>query len=405
MKPPPTSLPTSPHKSIPPDRPRIEISKAAIQTNIALIRKQMRPATRLCAVIKADGYGLGAARLVNLYSDQDLHAEPVDAFLLSSLYEALLLREDPTISQPLFVLDCPDERAATCAQADIEVVLHGKEHLRGLISYLGPQKLLKVQINFNTGMSRLDCHFDEAYELALLAHQHPNIELTGVMSHLNCADDPTQDEITCSQIAAFETLLVALDRKGIHPKQTHIHNSSGICRFPQGMSQMVRSGVGLLGGEPHINPSSASHRASRLPLQGALALHAPIRQLLSIRPQQPLGYHRIPAPVGTKRVAIVQMGYADALPCIPPPGAALFVGQTPCPVLGRVCMDFCFIDVTKVDAKVGMRAYLFSHHGSAAGKKQEEIPHRSIQHACKLWNKRSYDWLVHLSPRTERYIF
>lgn len=389
----------------PPDRPQIEISKQHLRHNINTIRSILPNNTKICAVLKANGYGLGDQLLASLYTEKQANFQPIDTFLVSSFWEAQRLRLQG-FHQPLFALDCPLESIAECVQHKIEVILHSKHQLEKLCTQIPSGHKMKVQINFNSGMSRLDCHFDEAFELAIRANRAKNLELTGIMSHLNCADNADQDLVSQSQIAAFETLLLALSRKGINPKYTHILNSSGICRFNQGVTSMVRAGIGLLGCQPHVSSSPPSHSTE---LKGALSFHAPIRQVLKIESEQPLGYNRIKAPKGVKSVAIVQMGYADGLPRIPTKEAALHIQGHLCPVIVHTCMDFCFVDVTELTNKqplqVGTRAFLFSSepldHGSHTPLDGSLI---TMQEACKRWQVRPYEWLVHLSERTKRQV-
>lgn len=382
---------------LPPDRPVVEISRSLIQHNIATLRSEISPGTKLCAVLKANGYGLGDRFLASIYCKKS--SPPlVDAFLLSSFWEAKRLRTHVP-DTPLFALDCPKECIRECTDLQIEVILHSLSQLKEILPEIPSKKKLKVQINFNTGMSRLDCHFDEAYELAMVTSREEKIELTGIMSHLNCADDPSQDLVSQSQIAAFETLVLALSRKNISLKHTHILNSCGICRFHSGLGSMVRSGIGLLGCQPKITTSKAT---SPPPLKGALSFSAPLRQVLEIEAEQPLGYNRIKAPKGVKRVAIVQMGYADGLPRIPTKQAAMQIGASHCPVIAHTCMDFCFVDVTKTttkDRKIGQRAYLFKKECC-----DEKTSNLTIQEACTRWQVRPYEWLVHISSRTKRLI-
>lgn len=374
---------TSKKDLFPSDRPQLDLNLLALQQNIEHIRSITQDKTMLCAVVKADAYGIGIELLAPLYS-----AFGIECFLVSSIWEALELRKIG-ICEPIFALDCPSELASQAAESRIDVILHSTYQVNDFLRHLKPKSpILRTHINFNTGMSRLDCQFDEAYNLAQKIQREPRLILSGIMSHLNCADNCEDDAYTQQQMRGFETLNLALQQSGINPPYKHILNSAGILRFPQGISNLVRSGIGLLGAS-----SANAHVQAARQLKSVLSLHAPIRQILSIEPKQALGYNNIPAPEYVKKVAIVQYGYADGLARIPPPQAAVWIRGKLCKLLAHTCMDFCFVDVTHIaDLHVGERAYIFDAN----------MTHANIMAASKLWNKRSYEWLVTLSKRTKR---
>jgi alanine racemase len=115
----------------------------------------------------------------------------------------------------------------------------------------------------------------------------------------------------------------------------HICNTSGILHYPEAHFDMVRLGIGLYG----LAPDTA--------LQNALHLRTHVTKINTLYPGETLGYNREHAAKQTERIAVLPIGYADGLRRLNGNGhSAVRIEGTLCTIVGNVCMDMCFVDVS-----------------------------------------------------------
>src|SRR5699024_104957 len=159
--------------------------------NLSRVR-DMVPASRVCAAVKANGYGHGAVTVARALADADM-------FAVSSLDEALELRR-AGIGQPVVTLSQPlDLDICRClAENDIRPVVFDQTHLGVLDNHTGPT--LKVWILLDSGMHRLGFPADEAADIDARLQSVATVERMGFATHLACADDP-EHPLTARQLA------------------------------------------------------------------------------------------------------------------------------------------------------------------------------------------------------------
>ncbi|HCK21807.1 MAG TPA: bifunctional UDP-N-acetylmuramoyl-tripeptide:D-alanyl-D-alanine ligase/alanine racemase, partial [Bacteroidetes bacterium] len=135
-------------------------------------------------------------------------------------------------------------------------------------------------------------------------------------------------------------------------------NSPGIARFPDAQFDMVRLGIGLYGDDP-----SSSVQSQLLPV---FVFRTTIAQVKSIQPGEAVGYGRSYIAEHPMRIAVLNVGYADGLRRSLSNGkGSVTVAGKRAPIVGRVCMDMCMVDVSHLpEAAPGMEAEIFGHHQS-----------------------------------------
>ena len=207
--------------------------------------------------------------------------------------------------------------------------------------------------------------------------------MKSVFTHLACADEPSMDDFTRSQIARFKEWSAKL------PGIKHILNSSGITRFPEAQLDMVRLGIGLYGVSPEPDVQRDLKQVSRL-----VTL---ISQVKDIPAGDTVGYGCRWRAERPSRIAIITIGYADGLYRSLGHGRGrVLVNGCEAPIVGTICMDMCFIDVTDIDCREGDRVVIFGDPGSAGA------PADLLQRNAEAAGTIPYELLTAVSPRVKR---
>ena len=305
----------------------LTIDLHAIASNYQHLRFRHRGGA-VAAVVKADGYGLGA-----LAVGQRLYREGCRHFFVATLDEALDLQ--PAVPTALVATLCgiaPDA-ARNQAASGILPVINSLPELalwRAEAHRLG--RALPAFLHIDTGMNRLGL---APYELDQIA-QDPGllsgIELRTVLTHLVSAERP-EDPINQIQLERFKAASARLPRA-----LKSIANSSGMFLGPDFVSDLARPGSALYG----VNPTHGEPN----PMQPVVSLTARVLQIRDVPAGETVGYNGIWETQAPSRIATIGAGYADGLlRSLSNNGRAYFDGN-PLPLVGRVSMDLITFDAT-----------------------------------------------------------
>ena len=327
--------------------PRVLISRAALQHNAALIRRAILPGTKLCAVIKADAYGHGAALVADALCNFTLDGtdQPaVDQLAVATIDEAAAL---PDVNVPILVLR-PIENAFLGRQrAAIELAVRSGWILT-LDSMSAADDVAHIAVNcqrralinvmIDTGMTRGG--IDEASLNDLLRHieTRTSLKLLAMCSHFASCHS-MHDACMVNQLRRFRT---ATDFYSTWSSKVtrHLANSGAVFFSPASHFDMVRPGISLFGIDPTLSPSMDR------PLRPAMKWTAPLLSVRDIPAGTGIGYdHTFVAP-RDMRVGLVPVGYADGYLRAFSNKAVMLLDGAVCPVIGRVSMDMTTIDVT-----------------------------------------------------------
>ncbi|MGF1629538.1 MAG: alanine racemase [Kiloniellaceae bacterium] len=311
----------------------LTVDLAAIAANYRRLKSAFQERA-LAAVVKADGYGLGAERVAPA-----LVKAGARSIFVAQLDEALRLRPlldrcHPAIS--LYVLNGLMPGAeADYADNTILPVLNALGEIEAWSRFARQRdKALPAAIHLDSGMCRLGLPPDEIDRLRAEPGLLDGIVPTCVLSHLACADEPANPK-NAEQLAAFRRALTALPRTPVS-----FCNSSGIFLGPDYHFDLGRPGVALYG----VNPTPGAPN----PMRPVVRLQAKILQVRAIDAPQTVGYGATHRATGPARIATVAAGYADGyLRSISSRGHAWVAGQR-VPVVGRVSMDLLALDVTGI---------------------------------------------------------
>jgi alanine racemase len=311
----------------------LTIDLAAIAENYRRLKTAFRQRA-VAAVVKADGYGLGAEQLAPA-----LIKAGARSIFVAQLDEALKLRPlldrcHPAIS--LYVLNGLMPGAeADYADNTLLPVLNSLGEIEAWSRFARQrEKALPAAIHLDSGICRLGLPPDEVARLRAEPARLEGIVPTCILSHLACADVPAHPK-NAEQLAALTSALTALPRAPVS-----FCNSSGIFLGTDYHFDLARPGVALYGVNP--TPEAAN------PMRPVVRLQAKILQVRAIDAPQTVGYGATHRATGPARIATVAAGYADGyLRSISSRGHAWVAGHR-VPVVGRVSMDLLALDVTGV---------------------------------------------------------
>lgn len=317
----------------------LTIDLGALRENYRRLRERLTGA-RCAAVVKADAYGLGAARVAPA-----LAAAGAQDFFVALPCEGLRLREALTgtgegiaPAPRIFILSGfeaglgPDFR-----QAELIPVLNSLGQIAAWQAEAAAGAPLPAALHLDTGMNRLGLPPAEAEALAAEPERLAGLEPVLVMSHLACAEEP-DNPMNRAQLDLFQAL-----RRGLPAAPASLANSSGVFLGPDFHFDLARPGVALYG----VNPTPGSPN----PMAQVVRLQARILQVREIDAPMSVGYGAAFRAAGPARIATVATGYADGyLRSLSDRGSA-FVDGLAAPVVGRVSMDLITLDVTRMPAE------------------------------------------------------
>ncbi len=331
----------------------VEVDAVAIAHNVRAFRQWVSPGVQLMAVVKADGYGHGARTVARSALEGG-----ADWLAVATTEEGEALRQ-AGIMAPLLVLGNVEPNAAdavvrwglaqtVCDRGGIEVLARAAT-ARGV--------RVPVHLKLDTGMGRLGVRTaQETLSLAQAIVEEKTLRLAGVMTHFACADDEDPGH-AMAQNALFMDRLRMLREAGIDPGLCHAANSAATLRFPDMHHDMVRPGIALYGAPPvgtHLPLRPAMRWVTRAAFVKELPQGANVSSGATYTAQD------------TMRVMTLPVGYADGYRRSLSSRALVLVRGQLAPVIGRVCMDQCMVDVTHVPGcEVGDQVVLLGDQGDA----------------------------------------
>ena len=333
----------------------VEIDLAALAHNAAALARVAAPA-RLTAVIKANAYGHGLVETARAVAP---HAARLAVYALE---EAVALR-DAGIEDTIHVLGpipARDLDVAHAANAEITLWDDGV-YARDVASVARRRRgRFAVHAKIDTGVVRLGLPVDDAPRVLAQYAATPELDVVGAFTHLAAAEE-IDSTFTHEQLARFLRATEKLDAR----VERHVAATAAAILWPETRLDAVRCGIGLYGIWPSAE-SEALMRANGLTLEPALAWRTRIVALHDIEPGTTVGYGRAWRAERTSRVATLPIGYAEGLPRSASNAAHTLVRGTRVPLVGRVCMDMAFLDVTDVrGAHVGDVVTLIGSDGDA----------------------------------------
>jgi alanine racemase len=307
--------------------PRLVIDLAAIQRNYATLQR-LAPAAEIGAVVKANAYGLGAARVIPALADAGCRT-----FYVAHTTEGREARGALAGRQAdIFVFNgfWPSELASLREARLLPVIndLHQLDQLREL----APD--LPCAIHIDTGMNRLGLGPNATQTLVDNPDWLAGLDVRQIMSHLACSHEPAHP-LNARQLERFNAVR---DRFPHIPAS--FANSGGAMLDARYHFDILRPGLALYGGHP-------THDCAN-PFDPAVRVEAPVLQVRTIRAGDCAGYGAIFTATREMRIATVATGYADGLLRACGDGGFGRIGEARLPIIGRISMDLTTLDLSEV---------------------------------------------------------
>jgi alanine racemase len=306
-----------------------------IASNWRALAELVRPA-ECGAVVKADAYGLGASRVIPA-----LAAAGCQTFFVATFAEAAEARSLAP-NATIYMLDgILKGSAEAIREAGVIPVISslGEISAWSALSASGKAQL-PTALHVDTGLNRLGLSAADIQALVVKVHGLDRLDVTLVMSHLACADEPDAAK-NMQQREVFEQLSPLLPRKA-----RSLAASDGLMLGEAFHYDLVRPGYALYGGQ--------AFGGGPTPVAPAVQLHVKILQVRDVAPGQTVGYSATWSPEGLSRVAVIAAGYADGLfrhlsRSTGADGGMVTINGQLAPMVGRVSMDLITVDVTHID--------------------------------------------------------
>lgn len=355
----------------------LTIDLAAIATNWKMLQAKLGSGVTCGAVVKADAYGLGLAPVARALKNAGC-----DTFFVAQAAEGLALRAILPEAEICIFNGVDPDSAGALADAHLTPVLNHPGQIkdwREAAARAGRQ--LPAFLHVDTGMTRLGLSEDETVALATDSPALEGIRLTGVMSHLACADLPDH-KLNGEQHKHFAAACAVLAPLG--QVRASLANSSGIFLGPAFHFDLPRPGAALYGISPQAD--------GRHPMAQVVKLQGKILQTRVIDTPRTVGYGATHRAERGRHIATVAVGYADGYLRSLSDVATAHMDNIPVPVVGRVSMDLITVDVTDVaenDARPGALVDLIG-------------PHHSVDALARQAGTIGYEILTMLGTRFER---
>jgi alanine racemase len=333
----------------------VEVDLDRYRQNCNEVRRLVGSHVKIMQVVKADAYGHGAIQIsktaitngaaclgvANADEGMQLRISGIDARIVvlspptySEIDDIIKYELIPSISDPAFARE-----------------LQKRLERRGLHS--------PVHVEIDTGIGRGGIGRSESLKALREIADMPNLRLDGIYSHFACSESP-DDDYNLRQWTLFHDSLEEIEKIGIRIPIRHMCNSGGLMNFPQCHLDMVRPGIMTYG----VYPGEPVAGTCLLPV---MSFKTSIVLIKDFPAGHSIGYNRTYITSGPTRVATIPVGYADGYGVIlSNQGEALVRGKR-APIVGRVSMDMCTMDVTHIpDCAIGDEVVILGQQGEEA---------------------------------------
>ncbi len=332
----------------------IEINLDAIAQNVRNIKKLIGKKTELMAVVKGNAYGHDDIEVSSV-----VLANGATRLAVNRLEEGIALRK-AGFTAPILVLGLTLKEQAeslvlyhlTPTVADLEMT----EKLS--VSAIQMNKISKIHLKVDTGMGRIGIFPSEVLAFIKRVKLLKNVEIEGIFTHFSVAEEKDKS-YTEDQFRKFKEVLLALEREGINIPVKHVSNSAALFDLPQMWLDLVRPGIAVYG----LYPSAEVRKT--VDLIPAQEFKTKIVFLKELPVGESLGYGRSYITKKRTLVATLPVGYADGYNRLLSNQGEVLVRGRRVPIIGRIGMDQCMIDVTSLPSiEVGDEVVLWGRQGN-----------------------------------------
>lgn len=330
----------------------ISVSRSALRHNFGAVQTLVGPDVTVMAVVKANAFGHGAGETARVFQEAG-----ANFFAVTTPDEAMELREAGITGRILVFLPPLPEQIDVLLHAGCDLTVCDSVGIAAIAE--AAQKLgltAAVHLKVDTGMGRLGVLPNEALAAARQIADDPSLRFAGIYTHFARALEK-DDSAVRRQFALFQKVLAELEQAQLDAGLRHCANSAALVRFPEMRLDAVRPGTILYG----QYPSAAVPRT--LKLQETWRMQARIVSVRDVPAGSAIGYGGEFRTRRASRLAVLPLGYADGFTVSPasagrgwrglknwlrPAPVTVTVRGKRAPVVGRVAMQTCMVDVSDI---------------------------------------------------------
>ncbi|WP_345752810.1 alanine racemase [Microbacterium rhizophilus] len=331
------------------------IDLTAIEHNVRTLR-ELTGTREFISVVKADGYGHGAADVARAAL-----AGGATRLGVADLREAVALREAGVAAPVIAWLHAPDETFAAAAAHDIQLGISSLDQLNAAAT-AGP---LTVHLKLETGLSRNGIapqDWATVFAEAARLERDGLLRVDGVFSHLSNTT-PDDDRV---QVRRFEVGVAAAEAAGLRPSVRHLAATAAAIDLPEARFDAVRVGIGMYGLSPFADRPPAD-----LGLRPAMTLRARVAAVRRVPGGRGVSYGYAHRTSGDTTLALVPLGYGDGVPRQASGSGPVLLAGERFHVAGRIAMDQFVVDVGDHPVSVGDEVVLFGDPATGAPSADE----------------------------------
>ncbi|WQT09898.1 alanine racemase [Helicobacter pylori] len=367
----------------------VEVNTHSLRHNFNAVKSIVPKDAHIMAVVKANAYGAGAIKASEIFLQ-----EGANYLGVATLDEALELRSHFPKTPILILGYSPNSNASMLIDNDLSAMVFSLEQAEVFSQMaLKSQKRLKVHLKIDTGMHRLGLEPNfKSIETIKKIRSLKGLEIEGIFTHLSNADAKIKTHAK-NQMKAFNAFLEQLLDQKIEFQYRHAYNSAGIlslCNENENrFLNLYRPGIMLYG----FYPSNEMKETCPTILKNVISLKAQIVQIRSVKKGEFIGYGDHFYTNEETLVGVLALGYADGLMRALGNRIQVAINNQLAPLIGKVCMDQCFVKLNNIQAKEGDEVILFGDKSAKANDASE---------IATLLNTIPYETISTLSKRLER---
>ncbi|MGL2555540.1 alanine racemase [Helicobacter pylori] len=367
----------------------VEVNTTSLRHNFHAVKSIVPKDACVMAVVKANAYGAGALKASEIFLQ-----EGANYLGVATLDEALELRSHFSQTPILILGYSPNANASMLIDNDLSVMVFSLEQAEIFSQMaLKAKKRLKIHLKIDTGMHRLGLEPTfKSIEIIKKIRALKGLEIEGIFTHLSNADANIKTHAK-NQMKAFNAFLEQLLDQKIEFQYRHAYNSAGILSLCNGnenrLLNLYRPGIMLYG----FYPSNEMKESCPTILKNVVSLKAQIVQIKSVKKGEFIGYGEHFYTNEETLVGTLALGYADGLVRDLGNRIQVAINNQLAPLIGKVCMDQCFVKLNNIEAKEGDEVILFGDKSAKANDANE---------IATLLNTIPYETISTLSKRLER---
>ncbi|GAA9736511.1 alanine racemase [Helicobacter pylori] len=367
----------------------VEVDTASLRHNFGAVKRIVPKDSHIMAVVKANAYGAGAIKASEIFLQ-----EGANYLGVATLDEALELRSHFSKTPILILGYSPNSNASMLIDNDLSAMIFSLEQAEVFSQMaLKSQKRLKIHLKIDTGMHRLGLEPNfKSIEIIKKIRALKGLEIEGIFTHLSNADAKIKTHAK-NQMKAFNAFLEQLLDQKIEFQYRHAYNSAGVLSLCNGNENrflnLYRPGIMLYG----FYPSNGMKETCPTILKNVISLKAQIVQIRSVKKGEFIGYGEHFYTNEETLVGVLALGYADGLMRALGNRIQVAINNQLSPLIGKVCMDQCFVKLNNIQAKEGDEVILFGDKSTKANDASE---------IAALLNTIPYETISTLSKRLER---